>query len=220
MGQFFPSTTDATGIWTLKDARTAKLGSNWPGVKDGLTPETAADSAAQILAGNPAATSGDYYIIVNGTAKQIYCDMTNDGGGWMLWFTFGTAPYQSGKAILPDITNNTVFAANSWTTNTASPSYGTNYISWGLSCSAQGYIQTDSIAATLNVTPTLLRTQFRNQHSVSQVDLITNNVVRATANPGTTVLSSSVPIDFSGTSPVLRYLEYNSIPYAYWGFLK
>jgi hypothetical protein len=220
MGQFFPSTTNATGFWTLKDARTAKLGSNWPGVKDGLTPETAADSAAQILAGNPSAASGNYYIFVNGTAKQVYCDMTNDGGGWMLWNTFGTAAYQAGYAILPDNTNDTTFTANQWTRNTGTPFFGTNYIEWGLSCSAQGYIQTNAIGATLNITPTQLRTQFRNNHSISQVDLIVNNSTIATASAATTVTSSSVSINFSGTTPVLRYLEYNAIPRLYWAFLK
>jgi hypothetical protein len=219
MGQFFPSITNATGIWTLKDARTAKLGANWPGVKDGLTAETAADSAAQILAGDPSAPSGTYYITVNGTAKQIYCDMTSDGGGWMLWTTFGTAAFQSGKAILPDISNNTLLLANGWTTN-ATPSYGTNHVSAGLACAAVGYVEALSVGATLNIVPSLLRTQFRNNHVVGSVNLVVNNSVVSTAGANTTVTPSSIPVNFSGTSPIIRYPENNAIPQIFWAFLK
>lgn len=52
--------------------------------KDGLSSATAADSAADILAKNPAAPSGVYWILGDdGTAFEVYCDMTTAGGGWM-----------------------------------------------------------------------------------------------------------------------------------------
>ena len=52
----------------------------------GATQSNPAISALQIKAANPGATSGLYWIkpIGYATAQQIYCDMTNDGGGWML----------------------------------------------------------------------------------------------------------------------------------------
>jgi hypothetical protein len=53
----------------------------------GLSSANPAFSAQQILAANPTAASGLYWIKptgYTGSAQQIYCDMTNDGGGWML----------------------------------------------------------------------------------------------------------------------------------------
>jgi hypothetical protein len=52
----------------------------------GESADKAAESADAILAANPSATSGPYWINVNGTAKQIYCLMNppNANGGWHL----------------------------------------------------------------------------------------------------------------------------------------
>jgi hypothetical protein len=47
----------------------------------GSTSTTAASSAEEILEYNPQAQNGLYWINVSGTARQIWCDMTN--GGWM-----------------------------------------------------------------------------------------------------------------------------------------
>jgi len=47
----------------------------------GLTSSSAASSAEEILEYNPQAADGLYWINVQGTARQIWCDMRN--GGWM-----------------------------------------------------------------------------------------------------------------------------------------
>ena len=50
----------------------------------GRSSATPATSALAILADDPTATSGPYWITVGGVATELYCDMTTDGGGFML----------------------------------------------------------------------------------------------------------------------------------------
>jgi hypothetical protein len=52
---------------------------------DGSTSATAAASA-QVLYDAGYRTDGYYWIDVNGTPTQVYCDMNTDGGGWMRLF--------------------------------------------------------------------------------------------------------------------------------------
>ena len=53
---------------------------------DGSSANRAARSALEIKRHYPQKTSGNYWIIDrNGTAREIYCEMETDGGGWMLW---------------------------------------------------------------------------------------------------------------------------------------
>lgn len=55
-----------------------------PAAVDGLTYQTAAISAEYIKNVTGTTTNGFYWIYVAGTPTQVWCDMQNDGGGWML----------------------------------------------------------------------------------------------------------------------------------------
>jgi hypothetical protein len=54
------------------------------GVQDGSTFSNAALSAAAIKSLTGTTTDGFYWILIGGTPTQVWCDMNNDGGGWML----------------------------------------------------------------------------------------------------------------------------------------
>lgn len=219
-----PAATAASGLFSLSDIQQNRANGvgSWPiGLRDGSTAALAADSAAAIKAAVPSAGNGIYWILVNGAAKQVYCDMTNDGGGWMLWQTFGSSSaFQSGYAILPNGSSNTQMATNGWTTNTSAWGVYASSVGVGLACYNQGHGSINAVGATLNVVPTLLRTQYGNTHSVSSVEIFTNGVSRGSASPGQTITATSVPINFSGTTPVFRILEYNAIMAFYWMMLK
>ena len=75
---------DVTSIPVQTDSWPVGLGTKPGGSGDGSSPESAAKSALQILALNPSAPSGDYWIDVNGTPRKLYCDMSMDNGGWTL----------------------------------------------------------------------------------------------------------------------------------------
>ena len=78
-----------TGVLSLPELLQKRYGDPVP-APDGLTAATAATSAAQILLDYPSSGDGIYYIQDGSSTKQVYCDMTNDGGGWMLYSSFAS----------------------------------------------------------------------------------------------------------------------------------
>ena len=50
----------------------------------GRSSSNPASSAKAILTDDPTSPSGPYWITVGGVATELYCDMTTDGGGFML----------------------------------------------------------------------------------------------------------------------------------------
>lgn len=65
-----------------------------------------ANSALAILADDPSAEDGPYWINVNGVATELYCDMTTDGGGFMLAAKYnGTGGINTGASNVSDLNN-------------------------------------------------------------------------------------------------------------------
>lgn len=65
-----------------------------------------ATSALAILADDPTAASGPYWITVGGVATELYCDMTTDGGGFMLVGKYnGTGGNNTGSSNVSNLNN-------------------------------------------------------------------------------------------------------------------
>lgn len=65
-----------------------------------------ASSALAILTDDPTATSGPYWITVGGVATELYCDMTTDGGGFMLVGKYnGTGGDNTGSSNVSNLNN-------------------------------------------------------------------------------------------------------------------
>ena len=79
-------TTGMTRFNTTLNGMEFWNGTKWVtvGVLDGSTSSQAATSAAAIKSLTGTTTNGFYWILNNGTPTQVWCDMNNDGGGWMM----------------------------------------------------------------------------------------------------------------------------------------
>lgn len=93
--------------------------------KDGTTSARAATTAAAIKTLTGTTTNGKYWITINSVAREIYCDMANDGGGWMLYTSFSSINEYANSTNFPAIYGNGL-------TNSTLGTYGysTNYTSY------------------------------------------------------------------------------------------
>lgn len=102
----YDSTTKSLKVWSGTAWRTAGT----PGGGDGLSELSPALSAQAIKTANPSATTGFYWIQNDLMTEpvQVYCDMSYDGGGWML-LAYGyvnTAASDSSNRALPNLNCN------------------------------------------------------------------------------------------------------------------
>jgi hypothetical protein len=96
-------------------------GSQWLSNRLGFSQQTPAQSAKQIKLLNPNAPSGLYWITWGGVARQIYCEMVLNGGGWMMVLNYvhlgGTNPNLTVRTdSFPRINNEYSFADESGST--------------------------------------------------------------------------------------------------------
>jgi hypothetical protein len=108
---FTVSAADGTGNTT---PRAFSIVRQW---LDGSTSTLAARSALDIKGITGTTTNGFYYIKpegYTGNAIQVFCDMANDGGGWMLMSAVGTDVFWS---HVDDAAYNVPFNANSTAVN-------------------------------------------------------------------------------------------------------
>ena len=86
-----PTSSTASGIWSLQEQLKAKAASNWPLVftQKGLTAGDPAVSATEVYtSGGGTATDGAYYIqniYTGNTVKQCYCRLNVDGLHYQRW---------------------------------------------------------------------------------------------------------------------------------------
>ena len=113
------STSAASGIWTIRDQQREIGANNWTGMPNGLTEERAAKSAYYIKYALGQNTTGYYWIKPTGSAvaRQVWCDMTNSGGGWML-MSFAATGVSNG-AHVKDAYTGSAFNASSSTINSS-----------------------------------------------------------------------------------------------------
>jgi hypothetical protein len=72
----------------------------------GRSSATPATSALAILADDPTAPSGPYWITVSSVATELYCDMTTNGGGFMLVAKYnGTGGDNTGSSNVANLNN-------------------------------------------------------------------------------------------------------------------
>ena len=153
------SNSAASGIWSIRDQQREKGASNWPRYFDGLTEGSSAPSAYALKAQGQN-TDGYYWIQPTGAsyARQVWCDMTNSGGGWML-MSFASTAVTNG-AHVKDAYTGSAFNASSSTiisSNGASSTSGNlsqEFINWCVIAGRQKAVALFRMATTNYYIPT------------------------------------------------------------------
>ena len=91
-------------------------------VLDGTTSARAGTSATTIKTLTGTTTNGKYWVTINGVAREIYCDMANDGGGWMLYSSFANDNEFANATTYPAIKGNGILDSTT-IANGYTPSY-------------------------------------------------------------------------------------------------
>jgi hypothetical protein len=92
---------------------------------DGSTSARAGSSASAIKLLTSTTTNGKYWVRINGVAREIYCNMADDGGGWMLYTSFSSINEFANSTNFPAIYGNGLT-----NTNITNFGYSTNYTSY------------------------------------------------------------------------------------------
>ena len=206
-------------------------GSNWREINsgnvlgggDGSSSDNPGTSAAQIKQDTGTSTSGVYWIVKNGEPEKIYCDMVNDGGGWMLYTSFASdnpfdstnEPAWNGNRVLYTQLSTYGYSLNyatNWhdgvNANLGSYVRRSEFFAHFYSSSPQGQFTMTSWNGPDFITE--LRVRHGNgssSYTGSSGNIITNNVTHVTGSRGNYVSTDVVPFSPTGASPIFRNLE-------------
>jgi hypothetical protein len=142
---------DQTGAWHTRMGTGAQSWGKWTKFKMDTavgTKENPAKASKDILDSDPTATTGWYWLMINGISREVWVDMDYNGGGWVLVATHirdKSIPaltdvdsqsnlntvYQSHTAITSSLdprTETTLMALDGWSYITAANSLGGNVV--------------------------------------------------------------------------------------------
>lgn len=190
-------------------------GKTW---RDGSTSARAATSAQAIKQATGTTTSGVYWILVNGSPKQVYCDMngtyTGDAAnGYMLYQNFGSSPFQAGRALVN--TGQSNFSSNGWSPQGGSSQLnGDNLWSWN-----GGFAQYNTFHSWQLSSPSasVLRIRWGNANNANNATLFVNGVNTRVVGPSEITITQA---NFTPTTNMIQLQEVGGIVAAYWIFVR
>jgi hypothetical protein len=90
-------------------------------ILNGSTIEQAAVSSVSIKTLNPSATTGWYWLNIDGVAQQFYIDMEYDGGGWVLMLSHPRNVSLPSNVTFAQSTSDTVIGNSGFTRGSSNP---------------------------------------------------------------------------------------------------